>query len=254
MQENFPNNCEGINGTLKICLIFFLFIAAALQWYMSSKAEMRNIKMVDRTRAVFAFCYGFARIFFYWAVKLDQGASYDFWTTMGYVFGFGGLTMYVFSLEKYSLSRVPIFTLYGVIVTILTLTVFENFIPGIQMFRSTIMPVIYVSAGLLGFFILLLYIELLSKFPGSLRKRTSYELLGAIAFVIGLLFDGQVIVSNPTVPMFYKDVIGPLLIMMGLFMVGLAHYTAEKLLPITIVFAVVLAYLFLSHIGEFYAK
>ena len=39
--------------------------------------------------------------------------------------------------------------------------------------------------------------------------------------------------------------------MMGLFMVGLAHYTAEKLLPITIVFAVVLAYLFLSLLVEF---
>ncbi len=254
LAENFPTNGYEINGTLKIVLIFFMFTLFFIGWFYAQKAELRNIKMVEKTRALFALFYGFARIFFLLAVRINQGAQYDFWTNLGYLFGFGGLTMYVFSLEKYSLNRIPIFTLYGIIVTFLTLTAFENFIPGIQTFRAAIMPVIYFSSGLLGLFIFFLYLELLSKFPGALRKRTSYEILGVIFFAIGILFDGQYILSDPTVPLFYKEVIGPLLIMMGLVMVAIAHNTAERLLPITIIFAIVLAYLFLSHIGEFYQR
>lgn len=146
-----------------------MFILFAIGWVYEQKAELRNIKMVERTRALFTLFYGFARIFFLAAVRIDAGTQYDFWTNLGYLFGFGGLTMYVFSLEKYSLSRIPIFTLYGIAVTFLTLTAFENFIPGIQTFRAAIMPVIYVSSGLLGLFILFLYIELLSNYYRSFR-------------------------------------------------------------------------------------
>jgi hypothetical protein len=252
LNENFPNNSIGINGTLKIILMGLLLILSVISWNSAKNAELKNIKMVEKTRALFALLYFFARLFFYLAVRYNEGLNYDFWTNMGYLAGFGGLTMYVFSLEKYSLSRIPIFTLYGIAITFLTLTAFENLIPGIQTFRESIMPVIYFSSSLLGLFLIYLYIELLSKFPGKLRKRTSYEIMGVIFFAIGLFFDGQYILSNPSVPMYYKEVIGPLLIMMGLIMVAIAHTTAEKLLPITLIFAAVLAYMFLAHLGEFY--
>ena len=116
--------------------------------------------------------------------------------------GLAGLLCMYFRLRVFFESCSDFYALWSNSL-ILTLTVFELYSRHSNVSFNHYARYLRI-AGLLGFFILLLYIELLSKFPGSLRKRTSYELLGAIAFVIGLLFDGQVIVSNPTVPMFYK--------------------------------------------------
>jgi hypothetical protein len=164
-----------------------------------------------------------------------------------------GLTIYIGGIERYTLRQIPIFMLFGIISTIITLTGFEGFIPGLQNLRSDILVYTSVASAILALILLYLYIQLISKFPGKLRKRTVYELLGIIFLVLGIIMDGEFFISNADIPLYYKEIIPPVMATMGVIMITIAHNTAEKLMPITIAFAIVLIYMFLSHLGEFYA-
>ncbi len=253
MLEHFPNDNQGINLQLKIVFTAVLFLWGIISWVKSNRAELENIQKVEKTRAVFGFSYALCRIAFILATNHQEGAHYDTWITTGYFFGLAGFTAFVYGIEKYQLRQVPIFTLYGVIATFLTLTVYEGFLPGFHMVRETITPIVYVSSAVLAMVLLLLYGQLISKFSGKLRKRTSYELLGMVFFVLGVVLDGRYVVTSPHIPMFYKEVIPPLMGAMGIVLVTFAHYTSEKLLPLTIVFSIILFAIFLMRIDEFYA-
>jgi len=251
--ENFLNYATGINLILWEFFIGALFLWAIISWINANKAELENVKKTEKTRAFFGLMYGFSRIWFLIGVLHNGGAEYDFWTNMGYLFSMIGLTVYIAGIERYTLRQIPAFTLFGIISVVLTLTGFEGLIPGLSNLRRDILVFVSIASGILAVILAYLYIKLISKFPGNLRKRTSYELLGILFFVLGIIMDGEFFLSNPTIPLFYKEIIPPIMATMGIIMVTIAHNTAEKLLPITIIFAIVLIYLFLSHLGEFYA-
>jgi hypothetical protein len=253
IQREFPGYCQGLNLILWEIFIGSLFMWALVSWINANRAELENIKKTEKTRAFFGLMYAFSRIFFIFGVVLNDGAQYDFWTNMGYLFSMIGLTVYISGIERYTLNAIPIFTLFGIISSIITLTGFENLIPGLSALRKDILVFVAIASAVLTIILAYLYIQLISKFPGSLRKRTSYELLGIIFFVLGIIMDGEWFLSSPTNPLFYKEIIPPIMATMGIFMVSIAHNTAEKLLPITIVFGIVLVILFLSHIGDFYS-
>jgi hypothetical protein len=241
----------GWNIILWELVIISLILLLPLGYRSASKSDLENVRKVERGKGWFGFLYAWGRLFFIFALTINNGNSYDLLTMVGYVFSMIGLTMLIFTYERYKLSKRGVFfSLLGGIASFITLTGFD-IIPGIFLERNQISFIIAVASTVLLLLIANLYFNVAEKFPGQLRQRTIYEFYGLIMVVFGIILDGEKVITNPVVPLFFKLIYPPLMALFGVWLVIISHdgqpwaYKSLALSATIVLFA-----LFIMHLEE----
>jgi hypothetical protein len=243
----------GLNLQLWILVIFTLFIMLPLGFLSASKSEMRNVKIVEKGRGFFGFFYAFGRLFFILGVLLNNGDDYDFWVNLGYTFSMIGFTLLIYIYEKYKLSKkAPFFTLIGAIASFFTLTGYEGLIPGIHTEnREVIMAITSIASLVLSLMVGALYYQIADRFPGQLRDRTIHEFVGLIILLFGVVLDGQVFLTDPLNPVFFKNIYPVLMTLFGAWLLILSHDASPKIYkPFMYFVLITLFILFFMHMSD----
>ena len=220
-----PGYGSGLNLIFWAVVILLLFMMLPLGLNAARKQEFEHLRKAEIARGAFGFFYGMARMFFMFGHNLNNGKNFDFWVILGYLFSMIGLSWLIFTYEYYKLGRkAPFFTAMGLVAALFTFTGFENLVPGFRdVPRTTILGIISGTTTVLISLIAYVYFKTMERFPGELRSRTFYEFLGLVILLLGIIFDGQVFLSQESSPMFYRLYLPGIMALLGGILINLAH-------------------------------
>ncbi len=248
-----PGYGSGLNLIMWAVVILLLFMMLPLGLNAARKQEFEHLRKAEIARGAFGFFYGMARMFFMFGHNLNNGKNFDFWVILGYVFSMIGLSWLIFTYEYYKLGRkAPFFTSLGLVAAFISLTGFDDLIPGFRNVpRENILGIISGTATVLISLIAYVYFKTMERFPGKLRTRTFYEFIGLVIMLLGIIFDGQLFITQEGSPMFYRLYLPAVMAVVGVILINLAHdgkrwmFRSFALLGIILVFG-----LFVAHVHE----
>ena len=178
---------------------FFLFIKEA------AKTELMSLKMSHYAYGVFLLLMACTRIFFIIGYYLGAiPGAYDFYTSLGYISGTAGLIFWIWVLEKYLVQKTKkIFTL--ITLFSFSFSIFALF--GIVK-RSVALNFQYILLPFAIAVILILYIYLIKKTTGTVRRKVEGILFGLFLILLGQVMDGETFISAlPTFPLLIAPII-----------------------------------------------
>ena len=140
--------------------------------------------------ALFLFLFSLMRIAYILSVKLpfeDPGKDYDFYTSLGYVFGLAGLGGFLYGIERSIITKTKhLLTIFTYVVVVLgALSAFNVFD------RSISMSATYAVVILDTLIMMILYLWLVKKTTGIIRKRTFIAFLGIVMLFASTMLDSQ---------------------------------------------------------------
>lgn len=202
---------EGVSLFFWIISIMLLFLAFFLFLKKGGEIELKSSKMVFYGYAMFTLFFGMTRIFFIIGVhKPDQ---YDFYTTLGYISALIGIIFWLYILETYMITKTKKIFL---IVTLITFGVALISLMGgaDRYFALNMMYILLpVSLGVVFF----LYIYIIIKGTGAVRKNAAWLLVGLIVITIGNMMDTELFVSSfPAFPLEIPPIV--MIIGIGIFL------------------------------------
>lgn len=252
--EGTPTDyATGLNLVLWEIVIFLLFIMLPISYANArNQTDFKNLKIAELGQGWFGFFYAGARLLFILALKVNNGDSYDDFTLVAYLLSMIGLSILIFTYEVYRLGRkAPIFTLIGVLSSFFTISGF-NIIPGFQdVDREIILTITSIASSILLVLIASLYLKIMNRFPGQTRTRTSFEFYGLLLFVLSIVFDGQVMLTNPANPYFFKMIFPGVMAIFGVAILISAHSLPKWFfMTFTVIASIVLFGLFMLHLSE----
>lgn len=197
---------EDISLILWIVSSILMYIGFILYTKKATEIEMKSQKMMFYAHGTFALCMGTVRIFF--IIAFHNYDYYDFYTTLGYVIGIVGLIFWLYTLETYLIKKTKkIFTFISII--ILGISLLSLFGAAT---RELALTLIWVLLPLATGLIIFLYIYLIFKTTGIVRKKVIWLLIGLAFIFIGHSMDSDAFVSiAPWFPLF----IPPIILMVG---------------------------------------
>ncbi|MFO8017185.1 MAG: hypothetical protein R6U96_00995 [Promethearchaeia archaeon] len=193
---------EGPSLILWIISIGLLFLAFFLFLMKGREIDLKSSKMVFFGYAVFTLFFGLTRIFFIFGVRNSE--YYDFYTTVGYISSLIGIIFWLYILETYMITKTKKIFL---IVTLITFGIaLVSLIGGADRYIALTMmyTLLPVSIGVVFF----LYIYIIIKGTGAVRKNAAWLLVGLIFITIGNMMDTELFVSSfPAFPLEIPPVI-----------------------------------------------
>ncbi|MHA1281749.1 MAG: hypothetical protein ACTSQP_04515 [Promethearchaeota archaeon] len=163
---------------------FVLFILKAL------KLEMKSQKKIFQGYGIFSLFFGITRIIFIIGVYIPE--QYDFYTTLGYITGILGILYWLYVIETYLITNTK------KIFMIITSVAFGIALIALigQASRYFALMLIYILLPFAIVAIFMLYIYLIIKTTGIVRKRTIWLVIGLVILVIGYIMDTELFVGN----------------------------------------------------------
>jgi hypothetical protein len=130
--------------------------------------------------------------------------SYDFYTLLGYISGTSALIFWIYVLEKYLVKKTKkIFTLITLVSFSFSILALFNIID-----RSIALNLQYILLPFAIAVILILYLYLIKKTTGTVRKKAVGILIGLALVLIGQVMDGETFISAlPTFPLLVAPII-----------------------------------------------
>ncbi|MBD3230841.1 MAG: hypothetical protein GF329_21870 [Candidatus Lokiarchaeota archaeon] len=182
---------------LLIINIVILIILAILFWVKAfRKSEIESQKWFSFCLGFFMLCFSLTRLFFFFSdlykeeiwIEMTYGfitLNFNFFWKLAALFGIGGLIFILFVLERYSVKITKY--ILTIIVTIgLILAIFFPVSPDLG-FDARLMTYITVPLGVLG--ILSLYLYLMIKTPGEVRRKSLTAFIGILILFMGFMID-----------------------------------------------------------------
>ena len=184
-------------------LLFFTFI---MFMHSRTRIEMKSQKMMYIGYGLFALFFGLTRLAFIAGFYFPD--DYDFYTTLGYILAISGMLCWLYMLETYLIKKTKrmffLIMLIGFVVALISLL-------G-QASRYFALQIIYIIAPFAIAVILFLYLFIIVKTTGTIRKKAIWVLVGLIFLTIGYLMDSEMFVGNfPWVPL----EVAPILMIVG---------------------------------------
>lgn len=201
---------EGLSLILWIISISLLFAGGIIFLWKVTKSRLKTAKMIYLGYAIFGICFAITRIWFIIAVIEADACTdcYDLYTSLGYIFGIIGILFWLAVVETYMIPQTKrvftIITIGAFIIVLITL-----FSPTSRYFALTM---IYILLPFSVGAIILLYIYIIIKSTGSVRKRAIWLFVGLVFIAIGYMMDSEAFVG--AVPGFPLE-ISPLLMIIG---------------------------------------
>ncbi len=194
---------------LWILLIILLFLSGGLFLIKAITLDMKSQKMIYFGLSIFLYCFGITRSLFFisWTcLNVFEGCS-EFYMILGFITGILGLICWIFVLETYLVKTKKVFSI---------LTIASFVISLIALFgltdRPTALNIIYILLPGVVLTIIILYIYLIIKSTGIVRKKAIGLLIGIIVFVIGHMMD----YSKSPLSFGVTEIISPLLSIVGI--------------------------------------
>lgn len=216
----FPEHYEGINLVLWVIFTVELFLFGIYFTIRAQKAEMSSQKKVEIGFALFGYFYGLCRLFFILMIKINNAEDYDFYCSIAYFWGILAVAVLVYPLETVALNRKPYLSIVGFVASIISLL---GAIPGL---REPMLVLTMISSTLVMMVFLLVYIFLIRNTSGVLRQNTIIGFVSILLLVFAIFTDGQIVLSNPAVPKFFKEIIVPICAIISI--IGLV-YSKKKI-------------------------
>ena len=181
---------SGLSLILWISSVILLFLTFALFLIKSSKVEMKSQKMLYIGYGTFGLFFGISRIFF--ILGFFNPESYDFFTTLGYITGSIGIIIWLYILETFMIKQTKrIFLIMSLISFGISLIALVGLTD-----QYVALNLIYITLPISLGAILILYIYLIIKTTGTIRKKASWLLIGLLLIMIGYTMDTEYFLSN----------------------------------------------------------
>lgn len=172
---------------LWIVVIVLGLISAVFFYSRMRKSEIDVQKGLFLGLTLFSVLYALMRVAYILSIRMP-GEVYDFYTLLGYIFGLSGFAGFLFGIEKYIVRKTKfLLTIVSFIVVALgVLGLFEildrifvmGFVYGVVMVDTALMVAIYLG--------------LIVKTTGIIRKRTFIAFLCIFALFLSTALDSQV--------------------------------------------------------------
>ncbi len=218
-----PINIHGtINLYLFIAFAAILIALGILFVYKAKKQELEASKRIKLAFGLFGIFFGVCRVFFILMFQAftNPDVNYNLLANIAYSFGMIGFTCLIWALEK-AKYETRYFFLIGLAITILTMVGILLNILNVLVIREFILIVIMLGTPIAGFFIVILYIQLIRMSTGTIRKRSIYSLAGFLIMVVGITMDGQFFLAIDTVPLWLKMDLVPIICIVGFLVFAL---------------------------------
>ncbi len=160
------------------------------------------MKMSNYAYGIFLLLMGVTRILF--IIGFYTPTLYDFYTLLGYISGTAALIFWIYVLETYLVKKTKkIFT----VITLISFSFSILALFGI-IDRSIALNIQYVLLPFAIAVILILYLYLIKKTTGDIRKKVVGILIGLALVLIGQVMDGETFITAlPTVPLLIPPII-----------------------------------------------
>ncbi|MGV9173147.1 MAG: hypothetical protein ACOC44_14840 [Promethearchaeia archaeon] len=208
-----PDSLQGIGyyegASLILWLISFGLLILAFLLFLKKglETELKSSKMVFYGYGIFCLAFAITRILFIFGIY--NPSYYGFYTNLGYISALIGIIFWLYILETYMITGTKkiflILTLIAFGFALISLAGAAN--------RYFALTIIFILLPVSITAIFLLYIYIIIKGTGSVRKKAMWLLGGLILFVIGYMMDSELFISNfSEVPL----VIPPVIMIVGI--------------------------------------
>jgi len=197
--EKFPFWLGWIIFTLIVGVIFIIR-------GKKTSAEIKSQKAVYYDAALFFFGYSFTRVFFLFSdvERMSNGQSqwYQSLVLIAYIFSTGAMSILIYSIERFLLTKtkkifsIITFTGTGVMIVLLVLTLIGTDVISFARILTTVTST--AAALVIG----VLYLYLIIKTSGTLRRNSLFSFFGILILMIGILLDMDALVQLDIIPLF----------------------------------------------------
>ena len=206
---------QGISFILWIIVIILLFISAILFLIHSFKKELEMAKKGYTAYVLFFIFFGITRIVYLLSVYIPE--NYEFFTTIGYISAIASLIFILYVLETHvvkSTKRIFTYiTIFAFVITTLALLGLTD--------RYTALDIIMVLTLFSIAAILSLYLYLIIKATGKIRKKAILIFIGIVCIYLSETIDSEWFIE--AIPSF------PLEITPIIMMIGIVLFTGTQL-------------------------
>lgn len=216
-------------GTLNLYLFMaftvILWIFGVIFLLKSRKNEIEGAKRIQLAFGLFGIFYGLCRLFFILMFQdfTNPDQNYNLIASIAYSCGIIGFTSIIWALEKLKYKK-NYFFMVGLLVTIITIA--GTVIIALRIaseIRTTLLLVIFIGVPISALIIFILYIFLISKSTGVVRKKAAYSLLGLIIMFIGIVMDSQFFLALEQVPLLIRMDVVPIICIVGYLIFSLTQ-------------------------------
>jgi hypothetical protein len=198
-----------------IAFMIILWIFGVIFLLKSRKQDVEGAKRIQLAFGLFGIFYGLCRFFFILMFQdfTNPDQNYDLIASIAYSCGIIGFTSIIWALEKLKYEK-NYFFMIGLAVTIITLggTVVVIIAPEL---RTTLLLVIFIGVPISALIIFILYIFLIRKSIGVVRKKAIYSLTGLIIMFVGIVMDSQFFLAIEEIPLWVRMDLVPIVCIVG---------------------------------------
>ncbi len=208
-------------GTLNL---YFFMAFTVILWILgvifikkSRKNKIEGARRIQLAFGLFGIFYGLCRLFFILMFQdfTNPDLNYNLFASIAYSFGIVGFTSIIWALEKVK-YRKNYFFMVGLLVTIITIggtvIIVLRIAPEI---RTTLLLVIFIGVPISALIIFILYMFLITKSAGIVRKKAAWSLLGLIIMFVGIVMDSQFVLAMDQIPLFIRMDVVPIICIVG---------------------------------------
>lgn len=213
-----------LNLLLFIVFAIILIVFGVYFLFLTRRQEIEAARRIKLSFGLFGVFYGICRIIFILMFQefTEPDKNYDLFCSIAYSFGMIGFTSIIWSLEK-AKYKTKYFFLISLALTAITIAGTILTFLRIAEIRETILIIIMLGTPMAGFFVFILYVQLIRLSSGIVKKKALYSLIGFLIMVVGITMDGQFFLAIETIPNWFKMDIVPLICIAGFLLFLIAQ-------------------------------
>ncbi|GAB4312788.1 MAG: hypothetical protein Kow0069_13640 [Promethearchaeota archaeon] len=201
---------RGVDLPIWMAAITLHYVFAFVFASRSRKADLASQKWLYRAFAAFMATYGVTRVLF--AVAVYDPDNYDAWVNLGYVFGIAAFVPIIVVVERFLIPQTKFaFSALGVVLSVVSVLGLAA-----SLEREFILQVTQVAAPVLFGVVFLLYVVLVKQSTGIIRKKSARTLVGMLFLGLGIVLDGEAVLTLGVVPLW----IAPVVYLLGVVLIG----------------------------------
>ena len=213
-----------INGVLFAVFAGLLFVFGIIFLKRSKRQEITSAKRIQIAFGIFGISYGITRVLFILMFQdfTNPDQNYSLIASIAYSFGMIGFAAIIWALERIKYEKKIFFSII-LLTTIITIggTIFIAF--GGADIRETVLTIIFIGTPISAMILLILYLTLIIKSTGIVRKKSTYSLLGLVIMFVGIVLDSQFILANQAIPIWVKMDLVPIITIIGYLIFALVQ-------------------------------
>ncbi len=186
-----PEAFRGI-GYLEGPELYLWFVSIGVLWLgfvlfmiKAPKIEMKSQRMHYIAFGFFSLMFGLTRLLFITAIFIPD--NYDFYTTLGYITSLVGIIFFLYVLETYLVQKTKRIFFYISLITFIFSTI--ALFGGTS--RYLALQIQYILLPIVLGAVALLYIYLILKTTGALRKKIIGILVGMVLIALAQILDSE---------------------------------------------------------------